>query len=137
MLLLALLIFTVLHRRKMKNLFNYLLSCLCVADTVFLVTNFLVLPFHFNDDLEVCLFFVDVNNISMKIIFITVHFTLLHQIRRIRVDPINFSVRINYLIHWYMYVIYQININVGKYDSKLLYNFPAANNTKLLSSIIT
>ena len=36
----------------MKNVFNYLISSLCVADTVFLVTNFLVLPFHF--DLEVC-----------------------------------------------------------------------------------
>ena len=36
----------------MNNLFNYLLSCLCVADTVFLISNALVLPFHF--DIEVC-----------------------------------------------------------------------------------
>ena len=38
----------------MKNLFNYLLSSLCVADTVFLVSNVLVLPFHFSPSLEVC-----------------------------------------------------------------------------------
>ena len=33
--------------RSMKNLFNHLLSCLCIADIVFLTSNILVLPFHF------------------------------------------------------------------------------------------
>ena len=40
--------------RKMNNLFNYLLSSLCVADTIFLISNVLVLPFHFSPSLEVC-----------------------------------------------------------------------------------
>ena len=33
--------------RSMKNLFNRLLSCLCIADIVFLTSNILVVPFHF------------------------------------------------------------------------------------------
>ena len=31
----------------MNNLFNRLLSCLCIADILFLVSNLLVIPFHF------------------------------------------------------------------------------------------
>ena len=37
----------ILFFRSMDNLFNRLLSCLCIADISFLASNLLVLPFHF------------------------------------------------------------------------------------------
>jgi len=40
----------VICKRSMANLFNQLLSCLCIADILFLISNLLVLPFHFGLD---------------------------------------------------------------------------------------
>ena len=35
------------HGRSKSSVFHHLLSCLCVADITFLISNLLALPFHF------------------------------------------------------------------------------------------
>ena len=37
----------ILTRKSMHSVFNYLLACLCAADTLFLISNLLILPVHF------------------------------------------------------------------------------------------